>query len=222
MFRNIKIIAVLCLALTQFCVAFSYDSELAPYLPPSGVIDMTYYAVVTDAAGHAKYSIWLVNRTRMDAARCSRQGMRFNASHGAPIPDNYSGSGYDIGHLCPAQDMAWLPDAMQSTFDTINACPQTPRLNRGVWKSLETQCRKWALSGADLIIMSGPLYRSRPPPSIGRDAVPVPSHCWKIVINLTTRETLGYVMPNTPDVTGVPAQFQADPAVIKAEAGLSF
>jgi len=223
MIKMLKL-TVFCYALAaQFCAVFAYDAVLDEYIPAADrphVIDMVYYAIVTDDRGNTKYSAWLLTAERMSAPACERTGLRFVATHGAPHPRNYAASGYDTGHLCPAEDMRFAIDAMRATFDTINAIPQTPRLNRGVWKSLETQCRKWASAGNELILIAGPLYRAQPPPVIGPDKIRVPSHCFKLVINRTTGETAGYIFPNTPDISGVPAQFRTETAQVKQVANL--
>lgn len=73
----------------------------------------------------------------------SRNGMTWVHSVGDRVFP-YAHSGYDKGHLAPAQDFAWSRAAMLATFDYCNALPQAPALNRGAWKKLETKVRKWS------------------------------------------------------------------------------
>ena len=73
----------------------------------------------------------------------SRKGMTWVHSVGDRVFP-YAHSGYDKGHLAPAQDFAWSRAAMLATFDYCNALPQAPALNRGAWKKLETKVRKWS------------------------------------------------------------------------------
>jgi len=204
-----------------FCasVVLSYDKKLDQYIPifdRPRVIDKTYYITVYNPDRTIKFVAWVLIYDRSIIGQGERSGMTFPWA----VRRNFVGSNLDIGHLCPAQDMAWLLEAMQSTFDVDNQVPQTKRFNRGLCRSLETQCRKWALNGQDFVIMTGPLYRAKPSTTIGIDKISVPTHCWKLVINLFTRETLGYIFPNTPDVSGVPVMFKIDPATIKKEVGL--
>jgi endonuclease G len=48
---------------------------------------------------------------------------------------DYAGSGYDKGHMAAALDFASDCEKEEMTFVYYNALPQTPNLNRGVWKS---------------------------------------------------------------------------------------
>lgn len=62
---------------------------------------------------------------------------------GSAKPSDYTKSGYDRGHLCPAADMTHSAEAMEETFLMSNISPQLPVFNRGIWKSLEKQVRDW-------------------------------------------------------------------------------
>ena len=49
---------------------------------------------------------------------------------------DYSGSGYDRGHMAPAGDMKWNKKAMQESFYMSNICPQNHNLNTENWNDL--------------------------------------------------------------------------------------
>lgn len=61
----------------------------------------------------------------------------------AVTTQDYKGSGWDRGHLCPAGDNKWDREAMIESFYMTNICPQHHNLNRGDWNELEQKCRKW-------------------------------------------------------------------------------
>lgn len=88
--------------------------------------------------------------------------------------NDYTGSGYDRGHMCPAADRSNSVARMRETFVMTNICPQTPRLNRIVWKELEDKCRVWARSGLRLQIEAYPVFWIAPVEHIGRNGVAVP------------------------------------------------
>lgn len=58
---------------------------------------------------------------------------------GSPEPGDYTGSGYDRGHLAPNYAIAtrYGKAAQTETFLMSNIAPQAPELNRGPWRELE-------------------------------------------------------------------------------------
>lgn len=100
---------------------------------------------------------------------------------------DYAGSGYDQGHLANAADWAFDCQKDEKTFRFYNALPQTPNLNRGIWKRWETELRKKSQTDSLLIICGGVFTEGDK--KIG-DGVWVPSSCWKIVIQLKTGKIL--------------------------------
>ena len=47
--------------------------------------------------------------------------------------DDYSGSGYDRGHMCPSADRTDNTDDNKLVFFMSNIIPQSPNNNEGVW-----------------------------------------------------------------------------------------
>lgn len=111
----------------------------------------------------------------------SRKGMAFRHTVGDSVFP-YAHSGYDKGHLAPAQDFAWSRAAMLATFDYCNALPQAPALNRGAWKKLETKVRRWSQSDTLLIECGGLEFDST--------RHMVPKYFYKIVTRHHGRDTL--------------------------------
>jgi endonuclease G len=97
-------------------------------------------------------------------------------------PNDYQGSGFDRGHLCPSGDRTNTRDNNAATFLMDNMLPQTAALNRHVWVKLETYCRDLAREGDELYIIAGGRGEQD---RIANGKVNVPTHCWKIVLALT-------------------------------------
>lgn len=55
--------------------------------------------------------------------------------------DDYHGSGYDRGHICPSADRLNSKDANEQTFYLSNMQPQVNGFNTGVWATMESQLR---------------------------------------------------------------------------------
>ena len=55
--------------------------------------------------------------------------------------EDYRGSGWSRGHMCPAGDNKWDGVAMRESNLLTNMCPQHASLNSGVWNVIENDCR---------------------------------------------------------------------------------
>lgn len=95
---------------------------------------------------------------------------------------DYTRSGYDKGHMAPAADMKWSPEAMKESFYFSNMCPQHPQLNRRGWKNLEDKIRNWAIADSAIIIICGPIIEKQPK-TIGKNKVVVPQQFFKVVLS---------------------------------------
>ena len=115
---------------------------------------------------------------------------------GSSKSSDYTKSGFDRGHLCPAADMCFNPVAMQESFLMSNISPQTPDFNRGIWKELETTVREWAKKEHHLFVITGPIFKSNKG-TIGKDEVLVPGQFFKIIYDPTdSPKMIAFVLPN--------------------------
>jgi endonuclease G len=115
---------------------------------------------------------------------------------GSAKSSDYTKSGYDRGHLCPAADMGFSPISMQESFMMSNVSPQTPDFNRGIWKELETTVREWAKKEHHIYIVTGPIFKDNKG-SIGTEEVLVPGYFYKIIYDATDAPKLiAFVLPN--------------------------
>lgn len=104
----------------------------------------------------------------------------------------YSNSGYDRGHMCPAGDMEWSPSAMNDCHYMTNICPQSPKLNQVYWERLESACRRWAGLYGSIYIICGPVYNSNKRYTIGTNhSIVVPDGYFKVVVTLIEGEEKG-------------------------------
>ena len=127
---------------------------------------------------HVKYKLY------KGGGDCNRSQFKFKVDSFKKTATNsdYRYSGYDEGHMVSAEDFAYDCVKMGWTFRFYNCIPQTPSLNRGIWKSYETRIRKLSQSDS-LLIVCGGIYEDRCLPNT---EVYVPTYCWKIVKSLST------------------------------------
>lgn len=115
---------------------------------------------------------------------------------GCPTTTDYTGSGYDRGHMAPAGDMKWDKQAMTESFYMTNICPQNHALNSGGWKRLEEKVRVWAQRDSAIIVISGPIVGGNP--SKLESGVVVPDGFFKVLLApySTPRRAIGFIYKN--------------------------
>ena len=117
----------------------------------------------------------------------------------AVTTDDYKGSGWDRGHMCPAGDNRWHWRAMTESFYMTNICPQHHNLNRGDWKELEEDCRRWAQAWGSIYIVCGPILYRQEHQTIGSEhTVTVPEAFFKVILctQTTPPQAIGFIYKN--------------------------
>jgi endonuclease G, mitochondrial len=149
----------------------------------------------------------------------------------------YDGSGFDRGHMCPAQDRSAVQADMDATFYTTNIVPQAPHCNQRGWERLEAYCRDLTKEGHVLWIASGPAgVGGEGKEGVKKEIshagleVTVPAKVWKVILVLPraaarpTRgsRTIAVIMPNTQEVDYEWAQYRVNVAEVEKLTGCRF
>jgi endonuclease G len=156
-------------------------------------------------------------------------------------PNDYRGSGFDRGHLCPAADRGVSRQDMDVTFYMTNMVPQSSQLNRVTWEKLESYCRDQARDGEELYIVAGPAGQGGTGSKGPKDFLPasggkivVPSSCWKVVLILppgvtdpqkvTAEEARAFaaIMPNNQALETAWRKYATTPAEVEKLTGYAF
>lgn len=89
---------------------------------------------------------------------------------------DYSGSGYDRGHMVPSADRFGNPRLNEETFMMSNIVPQTGALNQFPWNKFEMYVRSQVRRKLDVYQIAGCYGEA------GRlkNKVTIPTNCWKI------------------------------------------
>ena len=103
-------------------------------------------------------------------------------------------SGYDRGHLAPAEDFSFSASAMSESFYMSNMSPQLPHFNRGIWRDLESLIRKWG-SNSTLYVVTGPVFGSCDL-TIGLNNVCIPESYYKVIYNPSEKKMIAFILPN--------------------------
>jgi endonuclease G len=136
----------------------------------------------------------------------------------SPTASSYASSGYDRGHLKPAADSRSSAAEMRNSFLMTNMVPQSPNLNRGIWKKLEEGVRTWGLAYDEVHVTCGPSDLTLRSLSSG---VRVPSAFWKVVLRTSPDTTcLAFRFPNADKVPGALEDYLVSVDALEAELGL--
>ena len=142
---------------------------------------------------------------------------------------DYSGSGYDRGHLVPSADRFANPRLNEETFMMSNIVPQTGALNQYPWNKFEMYVRSQARRKLDVYQIAG-CYGDA-----GRlkNKITVPTNCWKIAAVLPRGRRADHIDARTrilavdmPNIEGIENErwekYKTTPRVIEHKTGLNF
>lgn len=112
----------------------------------------------------------------------------------------YTHSGWNRGHMCPAADNKWDSQAMKESFYMTNVCPQNENLNKGDWNDLEEACREWAMTES-IYIVCGPIFYDNPVYGfIGKEfKIRIPDAFFKVVlkgVESGNPQAIGFIFKN--------------------------
>jgi endonuclease G, mitochondrial len=141
------------------------------------IVDIKTPILVSRFSQKLKEPLYVTYTLYKGGGDCSRSGMRFKndvAGIETATLKEYAHSGFDIGHLANAEDFASNCAKERMTFVFYNALPQTPNLNRGVWKRFETRIRKWSQKDHLIIVCGGYSFQKK-------GSLYVPTRCFKVV-----------------------------------------
>ena len=141
-----------------------------------------YYSIYNCGVRCPSQVGWTVRAEDMGTAK-RQPGWRFLSD----VPDtlayvrhsDFTNTGYQRGHLCPAADRSASSELMRGTFHLSNVAPQVPALNVGAWKTSETFCRAAALKYGSVDVVVVPIFLRRDTAFIGRNRLAVPHAFFK-------------------------------------------
>ena len=100
--------------------------------------------------------------------------------------DDYTGSGYDRGHVTPSADRTATQEDNDATFIMTNIQPQAPDNNRNTWENLESLSRDLVEKGHVLYIIAG---GDGDIGTIADGKIAVPRNTWKIIVVMPKGES---------------------------------
>lgn len=153
-------------------------------------------------SGVSRTPLWsaeYLDRTRLQQAKqidredSFHEESRLPKSMRASLSD-YSGSGYDRGHLAPNANMANRSQQYDS-FSLANIAPQSPRNNRYIWRNIESATRYLTQQYGEVYSITGVAFTGKTTKQLA-DRVLVPSHFFKAVYIPAINQAGVYYAPN--------------------------
>ncbi|NHC41585.1 DNA/RNA non-specific endonuclease [Bacillus sp. MM2020_1] len=150
----------------------------------------------------------------------------------------FSGSGFDRGHMTPSGDRTSSVANNSATFLMTNMIPQAPNNNEVTWESLESYSRSLVSAGNELYIISGGYgsggtgangYKT----TVGNGVV-VPAKTWKVIVVLpngnndisritNSTRVIAVLMPNDQTTSSHPwSYYRASVDTIESLTGYDF
>jgi endonuclease G len=133
------------------------------------------------------------------------------------LQSSYDKSGYDRGHNMNAEDNRCDQTGMDESFYFSNMTPQVPQLNRGVWKSLETEVRETASASDSVKVWMG---------SVGEikkvDKLSIPAQCWKVIYIKKSNQYLAWIFKNEIPKDKEVKTYEVKVADVEKLSGLKF
>jgi endonuclease G len=144
--------------------------------------------------------------------------------------DDYTGSGYDRGHMAPNHVIAtrYGAKAQQETFLMTNITPQRPDLNRRAWQRLEEiAANHMSDTHGHFWVVTGPIFDDNPAFLPGSKRIAIPSAFYKILIRPAEQpgdapKVLAFVVPQDVNGNEDLSQFLTSVRAIEQQTGLNF
>ncbi len=141
---------------------------------------------------------------------------------------DYTGSGYDRGHMAPNYLIAscYGKSSQQETFLMTNITPQKATLNRKSWQRLEEIIGNdfWEWQG-DFWVVTGPIFAEQPK-TIKQTQVAIPKSFYKILIKPTSPGqpaiALAFIFPQNAKANVDLMTFVTSIDEIEAQTGIDF
>lgn len=153
------------------CCLFSIHTIGQNIMKPDTCIDMKCYksyCIIIDDTIRPSYCFYSLS-PKLIYGSCNRKGMQFN---GNTKHFRYAKTGYDKGHLVPAEDMTYSKNALLSTFKWWNCVPQKAKLNRGIWRREEIKIHNLGKTRNLEVIVGACNYENG-----------IPKYCYKAVFS---------------------------------------
>jgi DNA/RNA endonuclease G (NUC1) len=179
--------------LTLLLFILSIQSLLAQTKRDSVLIETPVFTVMYSET--LEQPLWIKYRSTNRPTNVNRGHMNFYKEKSILTSDDadYKANVYDKGHGAPAATFSDSEENLKQTFSYLNSIMQDQYLNRGAWRMLEEQERKWDDEEPLTVIIK--TYFDEPVKRVATGAA-IPSHMEKHIHFEKTKKWRCYVFLN--------------------------
>jgi DNA/RNA endonuclease G (NUC1) len=179
--------------LTLLFFILTIQSLLAQTKRDSVLIETPVFTVMYSET--LEQPLWIKYRSTNRPTNVNRGHMNFYKEKSILTSDDedYKANVYDKGHGAPAATFSDSEENLKQTFSYLNSIMQDQYLNRGVWKMLEEQERKWDDEEPLTVIIK--TYFDEPVKRVATGAA-IPSHMEKHIHFEKSKKWRCYVFLN--------------------------
>ncbi|MCD4744061.1 MAG: DNA/RNA non-specific endonuclease [Desulfobacteraceae bacterium] len=201
--RKVKISIICCCSLFYLLLPSIVVAQAFNYLPAevSGHQKLPYTQFTLSYSEEHEQPDWVAyeltdDEVAMSQDRCNCFAKDDNVITGSATKADYSSTGFDRGHLCPAADNKMSELANRESFLLSNMSPQLPIFNRGIWAELESWVRDQAEIYSTIYIVTGPVFVNNLG-TLGNNKVTIPGYFYKALLRFdgTKAKTIGFLLP---------------------------
>lgn len=200
---------VLILKSDSISVIYQDKSDIKTFFPSRFKNDTllerkAYNASYSSFHGQSNWVLYTLKKEYLFGEAVRKNNFKADADIADAVsPSIYTKSGFDRGHLAPAADFSWSEQAIAESFYMSNMSPQLPGFNRGIWKKLEDQVRKWADEKQNLMIVVGPILHDSLVKLKNR--VSIPDVFYKIILDKNQNNAIAFLMKNESSLLPISA-----------------
>ena len=135
-----------------------------------------------------RHPVWCAYHVTREALYDAGKRPNFNKDRGierCPAATAYERCGYDRGHMVPNYAMAtrYGSEVQKRTFLMSNIAPQSPALNRGVWRQVEHRIADlWTARYGEIWVIVGCISGDRGGETLSGTDIDVPGKYYQLVV----------------------------------------
>ncbi|QKI88140.1 DNA/RNA non-specific endonuclease [Thiomicrorhabdus xiamenensis] len=201
-------------------------------LPGSGFSHILRYdGFMLEYSEGLKNPLWVTYKVTEQKYKSGKRPSRFSREWltlSRVTHEDYTGSGYDRGHMAPNYVIAsrYGRSAQQDTFTMTNITPQAPKLNQKSWQRLEEViANDFSEKYGDFWVVTGPIFADQPK-RIQKSNVAIPDAFYKILIRPGTNEqpanALAFIFPQNAKPNASLMRFVVSVDEVEDRTGIDF